>query len=135
MQLELEGFSATTMSSLVCGQTMTADADGNTCHLGGLANPDNVAMMAEFNQLLIGDDTGKHQNDMILVLDLSTHVLTRIFTTPYGSETTSPYWYASFGPENFAYITAVVQHPYGESDQDRLADTASTGARRCGDQR
>lgn len=63
-------------------------------------------------QLIIGEDTSEHQNDVIWSYDLNTKALTRIFTTPYGSETTSPYWYGDVN--GHAYLTATVQHPYGE---------------------
>ena len=43
--------------------------------------------------------------------------LTRIQTTPYGSETTSPYWYPEIN--GWAYMASTIQHPYGESDRDQ----------------
>eukprot|EP00958_Prasinococcus_capsulatus_P029147 scaffold7338_cov430-Prasinococcus_capsulatus_cf.AAC.1 len=52
--------------------------------------------------------------------------LTRIFTTPYGSETTSPYFYPNIN--GFAYFTAVIQHPYGESDQAEVDHPFSMGS-------
>ena len=72
--------------------------------------------MKGYNTLIIGEDTGSgHQNDAIWSYNLSSGQLTRIETTPYGSETTSPYWYPNVG--GYAYMMSVVQHPYGESDQ------------------
>lgn len=35
--------------------------------------------------------------------------LDRIFSTPYGSETTSPYWYNNVNGNS--YLMAVIQHP------------------------
>ncbi len=62
-------------------------------------------------------------------LHVSVHVqdksLKRLQTTPYGSETTSPYWYENIN--GCAYFVSVVQHPYEESDNARLTDNASTG--------
>jgi hypothetical protein len=52
--------------------------------------------------------------------------LTRIQTTPYGSETTSPYFYANVN--GWGYLTSVVQHPYGESDEDKLSEPADAAA-------
>jgi hypothetical protein len=49
--------------------------------------------------------------------------LTRFLTTPYGSETTSPYWYPNIN--GWSYLMAVVQHPYGESDKDKLCALSS----------
>jgi hypothetical protein len=52
--------------------------------------------------------------------------MVRIQTTPYGSETTSPYFYPNIN--GFGYLMSVVQHPYGESDEDKLTDPAAAMA-------
>lgn len=103
----------------------------NKCHLDGIANPDNVTFMPGYKTLIIGEDTGSgHQNDLIWSYNIESKELTRIQTTPYGSETTSPYFYPDIN--GWAYLMSVVQHPYGESDADQLvagsgADKAYTG--------
>ena len=103
----------------------------NKCHLDGLANPDNVTFIPGYKTLIIGEDTGDgHQNDLIWSYNLESKALTRILTTPYGSETTSPYFYPNVN--GWAYLMGVIQHPYGESDEDKLvagsgADKAYTG--------
>jgi uncharacterized protein len=63
---------------------------------------------------------------MIWALDTETKKLTRIQTTPYGSETTSPYFYPDVN--GFAYIMSVIQHPYGESDSEKLVDPSEKRA-------
>jgi hypothetical protein len=99
---------------------------GNTCSVNGLANPDNLAFLPGYNTLVIGEDTGSgHQNDAIWSYNLITKKLTRIITTPYGSETTSPAWYPELG--GYGYLMGVVQHPYFESDKDRVNDAEATG--------
>ena len=132
------------MRSLVCGKksNMTAwcgdnhdelchpEAADNYCDVDGISNPDNVAMIPEHNQLIIGEDTGNHQNDMVWIYHFNIDEeersrMTRIATTPYGAETTSPYWYPNL--KGNAYITLVVQHPYGESDEDKVDEAGSTG--------
>ena len=40
----------------------------NTCSVDGLAGPDNVAIM-EDGRVLIGEDTGNHENNMVWLLD------------------------------------------------------------------
>ena len=91
--------------------------NGNKCHIDGLSNPDNVTYMSGYDKLIVGEDTGSgHQNDAIWAYDFSTQDLVRIQTTPYGAETTSPYWYPNIN--GWAYMMSVVQHPYGESDRD-----------------
>ncbi|MGY6274074.1 PhoX family protein [Methylomonas sp. MgM2] len=119
-------FVATNMYGLVAGTPVSGDGN-NTCALDGLANPDNITYMPGYNTLIIGEDTGDgHQNDAIWSYNLDENKLTRIFTTPYGSETTSPYFYPDIN--GHAYLMAVVQHPYGESDQDKLENPADMRA-------
>jgi len=113
---------AQSMHSLVEGMPHKYADDspfaGNTCDIDGIANPDNLTAMPGYNTLIIGEDTGSgHQNDVIWAYDLGTASLTRIQTTPYGSETTSPYFYPNIN--GYGYLMSVVQHPYGESDQDK----------------
>lgn len=96
---------------------------GNKDDVDHISMPDNVTYMVGTDILIIGEDTGSgHQNDMIWAWNSKTDELTRIQTTPYGSETTSPYFYADIN--GWSYITSVIQHPYGESDQDKLVDPA-----------
>ncbi|ASP40783.1 hypothetical protein CHH28_01180 [Bacterioplanes sanyensis] len=124
---------ATTMKGLVSGRPVSEQdpqvagfEDNNSCHIDGIANPDNVTYMSGYDKLIIGEDTGSgHQNDVIWAYDFEDKSLTRIQTTPYGAETTSPYWYPNIN--GWAYLTSVVQHPYGESDSDK--DTGAGEAR------
>ena len=88
------------------------------CVITGMASPDNVAMIGELDQLIIGEDTSSHQNDLVWIYDFASGAMTRIASTPYGSETTSPYWH-TLG--DYSYMTYVVQHPYGESDAGMAA--------------
>jgi len=136
--LHLDGnYTAIDMYPLVVGTPMTADYgasadsasyDGiNKCDVNGLANPDNVTYMPGYDTLIIGEDTGSgHQNDMIWSYNISSGTLTRIQTTPYGSETTSPYFYPDIN--GHAYLMSVVQHPYGESDSDKLEQPSELNA-------
>ncbi len=103
------------------------DFSGNSCDVNAIANPDNVTYMTGHDTLIIGEDTGSgHQNDVIWAFKTKTGKLTRIQTTPYGSETTSPYFYPDIN--GYAYLMSVVQHPYGESDGDKLLGSAAAKA-------
>lgn len=127
-----EDYVATNMYGVVAGiprifsRGATADNpypdDGpyaaNNCDLNGISEPDNVTFVPGYNTLFIGEDTGQHQNDMVWAYNVETEQLTRIQTTPYGSETTSPYFYPDIN--GFAYLMSVIQHPFGESDEDAL---------------
>ena len=125
------GYVAQNMKGLVSG-IMTDYTDdspyaGNKCDVDGIANSDNLTFITGKEILSIGEDTGSgHQNDAVWAYDLPTGKLTRIQTTPYGSETTSPYWYPNIN--NWAYLMGVIQHPYGESDEDKLADESDAAA-------
>lgn len=122
---------AGSMAGLVAGAPATyaegTDYHGNSCAIDGIANPDNVTFLTGSRTLIIGEDTGSgHRNDAIWAYDLDTAALTRIETTPYGAETTSPYYYPNIN--GWGYLMSVVQHPYGESDEDQLADPADAMA-------
>jgi len=112
----------TNMSPLVLGaaKSYTGDANysANTCDLDKIASPDNVVMGPTKDILLIGEDTSRHQNDVLWAYNLNTGALTRIFSTPYGAETTSPWVYRNINNVK-DYLTMVVQHPYDESDTDK----------------
>jgi hypothetical protein len=79
-----------------------------SCIVDHIANPDNVAMIPDYNQLIIGEDTGAHDNNLIWIYDLYTGAMTRVASTPVGAETTSPYWY-TIG--DWSYMSYIVQHP------------------------
>jgi secreted PhoX family phosphatase len=97
-----------------------APYEQNSCDLNGISEPDNVTFIPGYNTLIIGEDTGssRHQNDIIWAYNLDSEELSRVQTTPYGSETTSPYVYPDIN--GFGYMMSVIQHPFGESDQDAL---------------
>lgn len=122
---------AANMYGVVNGVMRSYSKDGdfanNKCDINGIANPDNVTYMVGRNTLIIGEDTGSgHQNDAIWAYNVDTQNLTRIQTTPYGSETTSPYFYPNIN--GWGYLMSVIQHPYGESDTDKLSDPAEAAA-------
>ncbi|MBC7735734.1 MAG: DUF839 domain-containing protein [Candidatus Saccharibacteria bacterium] len=115
-------FAATDIKALLTGipKDYAADASeaGNTCDIDGIASPDNLTFLTGYNTLVIAEDTEGHQNDVIWARDMATGALTRILSTPYGSEATSVDWYPNVNGN--AYLMAVVQHPFGETDQDKL---------------
>ncbi len=104
------------MHSVVSGSATSYPAgspyEAYTCSVNGIASPDNVTFLAGKNTLVIGEDTGAHPNDFVWSYDVATEKLTRIVSTPYGSETTSPFWYKDIN--GFGYLTLVTQHPFGE---------------------
>lgn len=60
------------------------------CVLSGIANPDNVAILDDNNQLLIAEDTvGGHRNDVMWAYNLVNGSMTRVLSSAYGAEITS----------------------------------------------
>jgi secreted PhoX family phosphatase len=115
------------ISGIMVSYPKDGDYANNKCDVNGIANPDNVTYLPGRDTLIIGEDTGSgHQNDFIWAYDVNTRKLTRIQTTPYGSETTSPYFYPDIN--GHGYLMSVVQHPYVESDKDKLSDPAEASA-------
>ncbi len=92
----------------------------NHCNTSAIANPDGLTFMTELNQLVIMEDTTTgHRNDAVWIQNAWDGKITRIFTTPLGSEATGAQWYPNLGPGNkgpFSYLGIVVQHPYDEPD-------------------
>jgi secreted PhoX family phosphatase len=122
-EIALDGsYVGTTMSAIITGKPAEYAADspyaGNQCDIDGIANPDNITYIPGYDTLIIGEDTGSgHQNDAVWALNLGKGEMTRIATTPYGAEATSVDWYPNLN--GHGYLTMVVQHPYGESDEDK----------------
>ena len=102
------------MYSILEGTPVTYDTTsiyaGNTCDVNGISNPDNVAFLDGSDILTIGEDTGAHKNNVVWSYNTKSGELTRIFTTPLGAETTSPFWYNDL-KNGFGYLSVVTQHP------------------------
>ncbi len=115
------GLVAMNQKGLVAGtpKTYTGVYSAYKCDVDGISNPDNVAYLAGQNILAIGEDTSAHPNDFVWAFDTATGKMVRIASTPYGSETTSPYWHTNVN--GYGYMTLTTQHPFGEilaSDKD-----------------
>lgn len=123
---------AQSVSNLIAGSVgqsagNDAYAADNECDINGIANPDNITYLPGYDTLIIGEDTGSgHQNDAIWAYNVSDKSLTRIQTSPYGSENTSVDWYPNIN--GFGYLTGVIQHPYGETDQDKNTGSGESHA-------
>jgi secreted PhoX family phosphatase len=94
---------------------------GNACDVNGISNPDNVTYLQGSDLLVIGEDTSKHENNMVWAYNVVSKKLTRILSTPLDAETTSPFWHKDVN--GFGYMTVVSQHPMddveGASDADK----------------
>lgn len=106
---------AYSMKGLVAGTPVDYSGtalEGNTCDVDGIASPDNVTFLQGSDILVIGEDTSAHPNDMVWAYNIKDGSMERIFTGPYGSETTSPFWHKDIN--GFGYLTVTTQHPFGE---------------------
>ncbi len=111
---------ASNMAPLLAGKPdPNAKGDAfNGCQLGGIANPDNITVIPEHDTLIIAEDSdGRHENDAIWAFDMGTSKLTRIMTVPVGAEASGVYWYPNIN--GHGYLTAVVQHPFGNDVEKR----------------
>lgn len=117
------GYVGSTMTAVIAGKPTDYPANsqwaGQECDIDGIANPDNITFIPGYDTLVIAEDTVKgHRNDAVWAFSPSKNILTRIATTPYGAEATSVDWYPDV--MGHGYLLLVVQHPYGESDHDKL---------------
>ncbi len=124
--LELGGnlgkYVAKNMKGVIAGTPKKYDSNStysmNSCDINSIANPDNITYIPGSNTLMIGEDTGYHQTDLIWAFDTKENKLKdRVASTAYGSETTSVMYQNING---FKYLNFVTQHPYGESDKDKV---------------
>lgn len=114
------------MYSLVAGTPRTYDDPAlarNNCDIDGIANPDNLTYLPGSGTLIIAEDTSQHEIDMIWAYDIADGKLTRIQSTPYGSETTAAYWQTNIN--GWSYLSSIVQDPFKDVKDmpEGIADT------------
>lgn len=113
-------FTARRLTTLLAGRPdpkVAADSL-DKCALDGIANPDNLTYIPEHDTLIIAEDSDDgHENDAIWAYDIARKRLTRIMTVPQGGEASGVYWHR--GINGFDYLTAVVQHPFGDGVEKR----------------
>ncbi len=78
-----------------------------------IADPDNLTYLPGSGVLIIAEDSSNHEIDMIGAYDVADGGLTRIQSTPYGSETTAAYWYPDIN--GWGYLSSIVQDPFGDA--------------------
>jgi secreted PhoX family phosphatase len=104
------------MYSLVSGKPRTYDDPAlarNKCDIDRIADPDNLTYLPGSGVLIVAEDTSNHEIDMIWAYDVAKGGLTRIQSTPYGSETTATYWFPNIN--GWGYLTSIVQDPFGDA--------------------
>ena len=111
---------ANRMYGVLCGEEASyrgsSPYNNNTCDVDNIANPHNLTFITDYKTLIIAEDaTSGHENDALWAYHVDDGELIRIMTTPYGAESTSPYFYPNIN--EFAYLTSVVQHPFDETEE------------------
>lgn len=59
---------ATTMIPAIVGGPYNGDRSTNKCNINNISNPDNIVVLND-GRVLIGEDTGNHENNMVWVFD------------------------------------------------------------------
>ncbi|MGD9210048.1 MAG: DUF839 domain-containing protein, partial [Desulfobacteraceae bacterium] len=121
---------AKNMYDVICGETASyrgsSAYNNNTCNVDSIANPHNLTFITNYKTLIISEDSESgHENDALWSYNVDDGELIRILTTPYGAESTSPYFHPDIN--GFAYLTSVIQHPYADSDEEPLSDSDTMG--------
>ncbi len=105
------------MYSLISGRPRSYEDSAlrfNKCDIDGIAEPDNLTYLPGYGVLIIAEDTSKHEIDMVWAYEVGTGRLTRIQSTPYGSEATGTYWHPDIN--GWGYLTSVIQHPFAKAN-------------------
>jgi secreted PhoX family phosphatase len=120
---------AYSMKGLIAGTPTDYSANAvlsaNSCDVNGISMPDNVTFLEGSDVLVIGEDSSLHENNMMWSYNIKDKSLTRIFTTPLGAETTSPFWHKDVN--GFSYMTTVTQHPDIGTVQNGETETGVIG--------
>jgi uncharacterized protein len=85
------------------------DAEGNQCTQDRICRPDNLRYVDSIRTLLIGEDTGRRNNNCVWAFNVDTRRLSRILSAPMAAEATG--LTAVANTNGFAYIMSNVQHP------------------------
>jgi hypothetical protein len=116
-------YTATSMQAAVCGSPSNT-TPLNSCDINSIASPDNIWYDNKYRLLFIAEDTSGHQNDVMWQFEPVSGELIRTLTSPYGAEITSTEFH-HFGECDI--FESVFQHPYVETDQDKLLEPGNTG--------
>jgi secreted PhoX family phosphatase len=100
---------ATTMTGLLAGEDIVADAVGNTANIDKISNPDNLKYSEAMRTLFIGEDSGQHINNYLWAYNIDTKKLSRILSLPAGAESTGLQVVENLN--GFPYIMSNFQHP------------------------
>ena len=85
------------------------DAEGNQCTQDKICGPDNLRYVGSIRTLLIGEDTGRRNNNYVWTFNIDTRKLARIMTVPMAAEATGLTVVEDYN--GFSYIMGNFQHP------------------------
>lgn len=106
---------AKTMAPVLVGEANPDKADKtNTCRIDRIAGPDNLTFIPEHDTLVVAEDSNdEHENNAVWAYDVGRQRLTRIMTVAQGAEASGVYWHQNIN--GFSYLSAIMQHPFGEA--------------------
>ncbi len=99
-----EDYNMTELKPLVIGGPYNENNAPNSCDVNNISEPDGIAVDAR-GRVWIGEDTDRHENNMIWVYDPADGSLKRFGYTPLGAEVTGLY----IGKDGTLFFN--VQHP------------------------
>eukprot|EP00210_Caulerpa_lentillifera_P008125 g7759.t1 len=103
-------YDAKSFKAILCGLPR-ADDEVNECDTENVANPRTLTFANNFDNLLIGEDSEHHENNILWAYDPDTGRATRIFTAPLKGSITSVNWFQDVvGGNN--YIGLTIAHPH-----------------------
>lgn len=92
---------------------LTGRPEGDGCHVDGIAEPDNITVLATHDRLIIAEDTLKHANPTLWALDMDTGALDRLATAPWCGEWSGLHSTVDLGS---VWLTVSLQHAYAYRD-------------------
>ena len=99
--------------------TVVGRSEGKGCAADSMANPDNITFLSGYGQLVIAEDTSKHDNAFLWSYDVQRGAMQRLMVAPPYGELTGVHWIPNLG--GFGYLTVSVQHPWSEGT-DKLPE-------------
>ncbi|MEQ1569521.1 MAG: alkaline phosphatase PhoX, partial [Myxococcota bacterium] len=87
-------------------------AGESACDDAGIANPDNLTFLPDYQLLMVAEDTKRHEHAFLWAYDVRTGVGARIAAAPPHGEVTGIHWIPHLG--GFGYLTLTFQHPWAE---------------------
>ncbi|KAJ9440023.1 hypothetical protein DIPPA_17957 [Diplonema papillatum] len=104
-------YDITRMEAEICGTYDASAAEELSCAIDNISMPDNIVVMQGYNELLIAEDTSRHEYDYLWSYNLGSKQLTRIAAVPFGAEVTGTSGYHFQDVQQCDYFMLTSQGP------------------------